>query len=80
MPFQLHSQMIIMIQGDLFHKQRKQKKWFNYNNGLHNFHIIVFTIIPSTITHVHEFHEFHQQNINFEPNDQNMSNENIITK
>jgi len=47
---------------------------------LHNFHTIVFTIIPSTITHVHEFHEFHQQKINFEPNDQNMSNENIITK
>jgi hypothetical protein len=57
-----------------------KKKWFNYNNGLHNFHTIVFTIIPSTITHVHEFHEIHKQNISFEPNDQNMLNEKIKTK
>jgi hypothetical protein len=72
--------MITMIQGDWFYKQHKQNKWFNYKNGLHNFHTIVFTIIPSTITHVHEFHKFHQQKISFEPNDQNMSNENSITK
>jgi hypothetical protein len=77
---QLHNQMVTMIQGDWFYKQHKQNKWFNYNNGLHNFHTIIFTIIPSTITNVHGFHEFHQQKISFEPNDQNMSNENIIIK
>ncbi len=41
---------------------------------MHNFHTIVFTctIIPSIITHVHEFHDFHQQKINFELNNQDM--------
>ncbi len=41
---------------------------------MHNFHTIVLTctIIPSVITHVHEFHEFHQQKINFELNNQDM--------
>jgi hypothetical protein len=36
--------------GNWYYEQHKHKKWFNYNNGLHNFHTIVFTIIPSTIT------------------------------
>jgi UDP-galactopyranose mutase len=66
-----------MIQGNCFYNQHKQKNKFNYNYGLHNFHTNVFTIIPSTITH---FHEFYQQNITFEHNDQDMSNENIKTK
>ncbi len=77
---QIHNQRIIMIQGDLFYKQHKQNKWFNYKYGLHNFHSIAFTIIPSTITHFHEFHEFYQPKITFEHNDQDMSNENIKTK
>jgi len=40
----------------------------------------VFTIILSKITHFHEYHEFYQQKITFEHNNQDMSNENIKTK